>query len=129
MRSNFWIEYPIATLHIAFDNSHIMFLCQLKMQLQIYFKRWFIFYFLFFAIVKLNSRVFEKIREFSNYFIKMDSLATCFSLFSGLCLANVPKCIKILIITWVNAPFHPHYVMILAKKVPIAHHYLVAAKP
>lgn len=34
----FWVEYLIATQRIPFENSHVMYLCRLKMESQIYQK-------------------------------------------------------------------------------------------
>jgi len=44
---------------------------------------------------------------FSNSFIRMESMATYFSLFRGLYLANITKCIKLFAIAWFSTAQSP----------------------
>lgn len=44
-----------------------------------------------------------------------------FLLFTGLCLANVSKCIELFAITWVSAVLCPPHVLLSAQRVLIAH--------
>lgn len=71
------IRFLITTQYILFENPWVIYLCQLTMESQI------------------NQRIYDFFcqswNSFSNSFIKMESSAAYFSLFTGLRLGNVSK--------------------------------------
>lgn len=51
-----------------------------------------------------------------------ESTAACFSLFVGLCLAEVSECIQLLAFTWVSTALYSLRVSISTQAVLTAHH-------
>lgn len=90
------------TLKIQFKNYQVMSLCWVKMESKIYTKNWFFFFFLQFWNL------------FSNSFNTVESTAAYLLLFTGLCLANASKCMKLFSITWAyhNLSFILYTVMV-----------------
>jgi len=66
--------------------------------------------------------------EISNSFIKTESKAVYFSLFTVLSLASISKYLKLFAITWVSTPLHPPCALDSIKTVETAHWCLVAAE-
>jgi len=99
--SEFWVEWLIVTLYIPFENVQIMHLCWWKMKSRIYKKKLIIF----FAILKLVLK----------FLYHSGKHGWTFLLLSGLCLANISKCIKLFAITWVRAALFPLPVLVSAQ--------------
>lgn len=93
-----WIS-DFATTYTPLENLQLVYLCQLDIWHNI-------IYIYVYNITKIND-FSTLLKPISNSFIKKVSKAAYFSLFTGLHLANVSKCIKLYAITWVSIALHP----------------------
>lgn len=84
--SDFLVEYLITTLCTPFEDSQVMYLCWLKIELQ--------------ADQKMRIFFQQSWSMFSNSFNKMGSMAVYFLLLTGLCSANEPKCTQLFAVSW-----------------------------
>lgn len=85
-----WIpDYKYIYIYISFENLQVMDLCQMKMESQIY----------------QNLMIFHQYQNLS--FIRKESKIVYSLLFTGLCQANVSRCIKLYAKTWVSMALHP----------------------
>jgi len=92
--SDFWLQ--LYTFHLKIH----MYLCQLKMELPVY--------------QKVDDFSLQSWNLFSSSCIKIESMAAYFSLFTGLCLASVSKCINRFAITWASASLYPPHAQVAA---------------
>lgn len=84
----------IATLCVPISNSQVLYLCRLKVELQIYQKIDF-----FFSILKLVVKVLYQYRKHCCLFL----------LFTGLCVAKVSKCTELFAVIWASSALHPSH--------------------
>lgn len=95
------LSFISATLYVPFENPQIMYLCWLKMESQMYID--------FYGSLETYS---------NSSFIKTESMAAYFCLFTGQFLASISKHIQLFTVSWVSS-LGPPRALVLGQHCPL----------